>query len=46
MSIPQFKLEVVNGKLIRVPIKNIKPKAPLNLIRLKENLILKTYRDS
>ena len=28
MSIPQFKLEVVNGKLIRVPIKNIKPKAP------------------
>ena len=28
MSIPQFKLEVVNGKLIRVPIKNIEPKAP------------------
>ena len=28
MSIPQFKLEVVNGKLIRVPIKNIRPKAP------------------
>ena len=28
MSIPQFKLEVVNGKLIRVPIKNIKPNAP------------------
>ena len=28
MSIPQFKLEVVNGKLIRVPIKNIRAKAP------------------